>query len=75
METQGDVLIWGLWESQTEAIINIIFGDLDKETYKKEPTDKHLDCWEKENKDKHGKHCHEQWKIFHIFPLSGWHGW
>ena len=27
LETWCDVLIWGLWESQTDAIINVIFGD------------------------------------------------
>ena len=60
METQIDVLILVLWEIHTEVIIDIIFGDLDKETYRKEPIDKLLALWDKENKDKHGKHCHGQ---------------
>ena len=29
LETRGDVLIQGLWESQNYAIINVIFGDSD----------------------------------------------
>ena len=29
-----------------------------------------LYLWEKENKDKHGKHFHEKWKHFYPFVLS-----
>ena len=32
--------------------------------------DKLLAFWEKVNKDKYGKHCHEQRKYFSLFVLS-----
>ena len=62
LETRGDVLIRGLWEIHTDAIIDVRFGDSDAETYRKETMDKLLDHWEKEKKDNYGKHCHKQWK-------------
>ena len=37
METRGDVLVWGLWELQTAAIINI--GDANNDTYNNELMD------------------------------------
>ena len=70
MEIRGDVLIRGLWESQTDAIIDVRFGDLDADTYKHKPMDKLLARWEKRKKDKHGKHCHEQQRYFSPFVLS-----
>ena len=39
----------------------------DTDTYKYEPTEKLLACWEK---DKYGKNCHEQQKHFSAFVLS-----
>ena len=39
-------------------------------TYKYEPMDKLLACLEKQNKDKHDNHCHEQRKYFSLFVLS-----
>ena len=58
METRGEVLIWGLWDFQNDAIIDVTFGDADTDTYKHELMDKLLALWEKKNKDEHGKHCH-----------------
>ena len=58
METRGDVLIWGLWESQTDAIIDVKFGDTDTDTYKHELMDKLLARWENKNKDEHVNHYH-----------------
>ena len=52
LETWGDVLIQGLWESQTEAIIEVRLGESDCDTHKKDPTKTLLDWWKKENKDK-----------------------
>ena len=52
LDTRGDVLIWGLWESQTDAIIGVRFGDSDADTYRKDPMDKLLDYKDKEQKDK-----------------------
>ena len=43
METRDDAIIWRLWEIQTDTIINIIFGDLDADTYRKDTMDKVLD--------------------------------
>ena len=48
MEKRGDVLIQGLWEVQTDAIIDVIFDDADIYTYRYEPMDKILDFWEKD---------------------------
>ena len=70
METRGGVLIRGLWERHTDAIINVRFGGSDKDTYNHEPMDKILASWEKQKKDKHGKHFHEQRKHFSLFVLS-----
>ena len=67
METRGGVLIWGLGKPD---IIDVRFGESEADTYRKEPMDKLLACWEKENKYKHSKHCHEQWKQFSPFSLS-----
>ena len=40
METQGDVLIKGLQEIQTDTIIDVRFGDSDADPYRKEPMEK-----------------------------------
>ena len=70
METRGDILIRGLWEIHTGAIIDVRFGDAVADTYKYEPLGKLLVCWEKENKYKPVKHCHDQCRNFYPFPLS-----
>ena len=44
LDTRGDVLIRGLWEIQTDSIINVIFGDSGVDTYKYDLMDKLLDC-------------------------------
>ena len=33
LDTQGNVIIWGLWEIQTDTIIEVRFGDSDADTY------------------------------------------
>ena len=53
METRGDILTRGLWESQTDAITDVKFGDSDADTYRKEPTGKLLARWKKGKKDKY----------------------
>ena len=70
MEKRGDVLIQGLWEVQTDAIIDVIFDDADIYTYRYEPMDKILDFWEKEKKDKHSKKYHDHQKLFSMFVFS-----
>ena len=69
LETRGDIITQGLWKIWSYIIIDIRFGDADADTYKNKPMDKPLDLWEKQKKDKHGNHCHEQW-FFSPFPLS-----
>ena len=41
-ETQGDMSIRGLWEIQTEAIIDVRFGYSNADTWKPEEMDKLL---------------------------------
>ena len=50
LEKRGDVLIRDLCESQTGTIIDVKFYDTDADTYKLEPRDNLLDCWEKGKK-------------------------
>ena len=70
MDTIGNTLIRGLCESQTDAIIDVRFGDADADTYKHKPIDKLVTRREKEKKDKHGKNCHEPRRKFYLFFLS-----
>ena len=69
-ETRDDVLIRGLWERKTDAIINVKFVDSDADTCMFEPMVTFLAWWEKKKKDNHCKHCHEQQKHFSPFFLS-----
>ena len=69
MKTRGDVIILGLCERQTDAIIDIKLGDADAETYRYEPTHKLLYCWGEINKEKYVKNCHKQRKLFYLFTL------
>ena len=70
METRGGLLIRGVWNRQTNAIIYVKLGDADANTYRFEPMVTLMARWEKMKKDKHGKHCHEQRKHFSPFALS-----
>ena len=36
-DTQGGVMIWGLWDRQVDAIIDVNLGDADADTYKYKP--------------------------------------
>ena len=71
LETIWDVLIWGLWGIQTDAIIDIRFQDSGADTYKHEPMEILMTLWENQKKDKNRKHCQEQQELFlHLFfPL------
>ena len=69
MDTQGDVIIPGLWDRQNVVIIEVKLGDADAATYRFESMSALLAQWEKINKDKHGKHCHKQ-QYFSSFFLS-----
>ena len=64
--TRGNVLIMGLWERHNGAIIDIIFGDPDYDSYKKEPMVSLIAWWVKGENYRHGKHFHKQWKKIFI---------
>ena len=69
-DTRGGVMIQVLWGCQVDTIIDVKLRDADADTYKHEPMTKLLVRWEKIKKDKHGKHCNDQWKHFSLFVLS-----
>ena len=57
-------MVRGLWDCQVNAIIDVKLGDDDADTYKYEPMTSLLARWENIKKDKNGKHCHDQRKMF-----------
>ena len=63
-------MIRDLWDRQVDAIINVRLGDADAETYKYELMQSILSRWENIKKDKHGKNCNDQRKMFLPFVLS-----
>ena len=70
METRGNVLTRGLWESQTDAMIYVRLGDLDCETHNEEPMETLLDRWVKYMEENHGKYYNNQQKRFlHFLSL------
>ena len=71
-ETRGDAMIQGLLDRQAEAIIDIKIGDADAYSYKYDPMAALLDLWETINKNKHGKHCHDQRKLFSVCYFYQW---
>ena len=60
-------MVRGLWDRQVEAIIGVKLGDTDADSYKYDPITVLLARWEIINKDKHGKHCHDQREKIAIF--------
>ena len=65
-------MIRGLWDRQVEAIVYVILGDADKDSYKYEPMAVLLDRWETIKKDKHGKNCNDQTEtLFAVCSFSG----
>ena len=69
-ETRGDVSIWGLWESQTEAIIDVRFRNADTDSRNPVIMDKLLAGWEKLKKDNYGYDCYVRRRSFSPFVLS-----
>ena len=57
-------MIWGLWDRQTDTIIDVKLRDADSDTYIFESMLVLLDRWVKTKKDNHGKHFHKQRKNF-----------
>ena len=45
-EKRGDVMIRGLWDRQTEAIIDVKIDDTDADSYKYDPMAALQDWWE-----------------------------
>ena len=64
-------MIQGLWNHQVESIIDVKLSDSDADSYKYEPMAALLARWETIKKDKHCKHCHDQWIRFLPF-FSQW---
>ena len=64
-------MIRGLWDRQVNTIIDVKLGDADADTYKYKPMTALLSMWEKIKKDKHGKHCHNQWEKIAVCSFSG----
>ena len=60
-----------MWDRQVNAIIDIKLGDADADSYKYEPMTALLDRWETIKNDKHGKHCHYQWRKIAVCSLDG----
>ena len=60
----------GLWEHQTNAIIDAKLVDANADTHKYDPMDKLLARWENQKKYNHGKHFHEQRNIFYPCVIS-----
>ena len=70
METQGDIMIRGLWYRHYDTIIDITLIEDDTYTYRFEPMEDLLARWEKIKKDKHGMNRHNQRKHISPFFLS-----
>ena len=64
-------MVRGLWDYQFDAFIDVKLGDVDADSYKYELMTALLARWKTINKDKQGKHCHDQRKNFPLF-FSQW---
>ena len=60
METRVEVIIWGLCDRHTDAIIDIKLRNYDADTYSFEPMVTLLNWWEKMKTDNHGNHYHKK---------------
>ena len=63
-------MIQGLCYRQAESSIDIKLDNPDADSYRFQSIAELLAHWKKINKDKHGKHCHDQGKHFSPFVLS-----
>ena len=62
-------MIRGLLDRQVDAIIDVKLGDDDADMYNYEQMTSLLARWENIKKEKHGKHCNDQRKLFLLFVL------
>ena len=69
-DTRGEIIIRELWEQQNNDTISVKLRYTDADTYRFDPMENILDCWEKMNKDKQGNHFHEKRKHFSLFVIS-----
>eukprot|EP00957_Ditylum_brightwellii_P162587 12380516-Ditylum_brightwellii.AAC.1 len=56
----GDLLIHGLWQAQTDAIIDVQITDTNAKSYISKPLESVLVAQEKEKKNKYLQHCLDQ---------------
>ena len=63
-------LFRGLWEGQTDAIIDVRFGSATCATSNKNPVISLIGWWVKGKKYRHDKHFREQCKLFSKFFVS-----
>ena len=68
-ETRIDMSIWGIWEIQIEAIIDVRLWYADAKTWKTEWMDNILPLWIKLDKGKHMQYCCDQQNHFSLFVL------
>ena len=69
-ETRGDVIIQGLWDRNSDAIIYVKLGDSDADSYKYDTMPALMDWWETIKNCKHSKYFHYQGKHSSPFALS-----
>eukprot|EP00957_Ditylum_brightwellii_P000044 3243-Ditylum_brightwellii.AAC.1 len=69
-ELWGHLSIRGLWERQTDNIIDIRITNSDAKSYLNKTVAKHLLAKEKEKKDNYLPLCREQWKNFTPFVAT-----
>jgi len=69
-ELRGDLSIRGLWNRQTDTIIDVRITNSDAKSYLNKTVAKHLLAQEKEKKDKYLPMCREQRKNFTPFVAT-----
>ena len=63
-------MIRGLWDIQSESIIDVKLGDSEADANKYEPIVALLAWWETIKNNNNGKHCNNQRKQFSPFVIS-----
>ena len=69
-ETWGDVLIRGLWESQTDSRIDVRFKDADSKTYEEDGLDTIFPRWEKLIRTSTGRNATSNGNVYRIYTLG-----
>ena len=63
-------MIQCLWDKHVESIIDVKLYDTDADKNEYEPITELLDWCQNIKRDKHGKHCNYQQKLFSYFVFS-----